>query len=619
MFKHTKAKLLVTFLLVVVFVLIGNVMMYLQLANYDRNMTQVVDEELLSLQLVESLRAYDLEAANAISGLIIDPGNAGFQRDYDVAWEKTENAMRAAARRLTRPELVEALSEVDELGKSMSTVAVSVTGMAGLSPEMALSIFSDTYEPVRRQRAEILDGLVRAERDHIGRQIASSKASVKRGTLVASLVSAIGIAAAVAMALRVSRAVSEPVERLTNAVNKVAEGDLTVQSDVDSRDELGHLAQAFNKTVESLREIVGKALDVSRQVAAASVQLSASVEQSADSVRQIADTAQQISAGAKQQSRSAGETANAAEALMPTVERVAVCARGQTNSVGRGSAAVDEMRSSIAQSLEGLKRVSSAAQGVGEAAREGSTATRDMAISVNLARRESARVSEAARDLDSSSKEIRRIVEVINDIADQTNLLALNAAIEAARAGEHGRGFAVVADEIRKLAERSLAETKAIAKLVEDLGRSTEKVAEAIGGSDSATAEVSESVDRTMEVLNRIILGVQESVELIEALSETAGSLEGSSDRVRRAMAEIVAASDSSLKAAEDMNVGIGQVKESIDAVAAVSFENVAAVQEVTASTEEVDAAIREMQASSQALADIAAGLEELISGFKLT
>lgn len=84
-------------------------------------------------------------------------------------------------------------------------------------------------------------------------------------------------------------------------------------------------------------------------------------------------------------------------------------------------------------------------------------------------------------------------------------------------------------------------------------------------------------------------------------------------------MAEIVAASDSSLKAAEDMNVGIGQVKESIDAVAAVSFENVAAVQEVTASTEEVDAAIREMQASSQALADIAAGLEELISGFKLT
>ena len=93
--------------------------------------------------------------------MIIDPGNAGFQRDYDVAWEKTENAMRAAARRLTRPELVEALSEVDELGKSMSTVAVSVTGMAGLSPEMALSIFSDTYEPVRRQRAEILDGLVR--------------------------------------------------------------------------------------------------------------------------------------------------------------------------------------------------------------------------------------------------------------------------------------------------------------------------------------------------------------------------------------------------------------------------------------------------------------------------
>jgi len=83
LFKHTRVRLLVTFLLVAALILVGNVMMYIQLSNYDRNMTKGAEEELVSLQLAESLRGYDLEAANAISGLIIDTRNSKFQRTYD--------------------------------------------------------------------------------------------------------------------------------------------------------------------------------------------------------------------------------------------------------------------------------------------------------------------------------------------------------------------------------------------------------------------------------------------------------------------------------------------------------------------------------------------------------
>src|SRR5918999_1637693 len=117
-------------------------------------------------------------------------------------------------------------------------------------------------------------------------------------------------------------------------------------------------------------------------------------------------------------------------------------------------------------------------------------------------------VAEAAgkvEELGKLGEKIGAVVETIDDIAEQTNLLALNAAIEAARAGEHGKGFAVVADEVRKLAERSQRETKAIADLIRDVQAGTREAVQAMELGAQKVEDGSARADQAGAALDEIL------------------------------------------------------------------------------------------------------------------
>jgi methyl-accepting chemotaxis protein len=367
----------------------------------------------------------------------------------------------------------------------------------------------------------------------------------------------IGIVVVVVTVVSVSR----PLKALLTHADRLSRGDLTARTTAPMPAEFRILADAMNRTGDSLSRVVAAAARTAESVSSSAHQLSSVSEEIAVSASHMANAMSEVSHGAETQVHQLREVDDTLSTVRNTSGEVKARADEVVDLAGSIERSAGEKRAEIERALGILA---------------------DVKTSVEQAASEVAALSTAAAN-------ITQFVQSVSQIAEQTNLLALNAAIEAARAGDAGRGFAVVADEVRKLAEQS---QKAAQEVVQVTGLVTSRVGTSSKAMESGALRVVE--------IERMSREIDKALSVISA-----------------AATRTKAAASGVSKAAEQNAEAVGRASAGLDTIGKTAENHAAAAEEVNASTEEQSAACEEMTSASNLLLGESNQLRDLVGGLK--
>jgi len=333
---------------------------------------------------------------------------------------------------------------------------------------------------------------------------------------------------------------------LQTGLAKIAAGDLTSQLSIDEADPLVQLKKDYNSSVSAIRAVIAELVQSIRR-------LDVTIQDTIRSTDEIAKATEQVAISSQKATDNAKEQLTSIEKISGTISDI--------------SASVEEIAST---SHDVMTHAGKAAEEGARAATVGKTATDKMQAVEKISQQS---VNEITA-LNEQMHQISKIVNLITDIANQTNLLALNAAIEAARAGEHGRGFAVVAGEVKNLAGESKKASSQIETLIKSIQAKSEVTATSIQDSFVQIKGGIESVNMTVESLNRII---------------------AEADVVSQGVTEITRATESQAQATSGLMAGIESVRTMTENNQQRMEDMAALAEETSASTEEIASASAEL------------------------
>ncbi|SDY99042.1 Methyl-accepting chemotaxis protein [Evansella caseinilytica] len=333
--------------------------------------------------------------------------------------------------------------------------------------------------------------------------------------------------AALLISFWTTKSITAPLRKIANQAEKVAGGDLTVETiSIKAKDEIGSLTASFSKMVQQLQALIFSL----RQ---------ASAEMTNFSSRVNGDTAQLF---------------EASKLVMASTEEMAVGTTKVSEDLQDAVLHVDHLDKAFRSNVSSVKRTVAFGREIAESVKVGEDTVEKQRQLSKSSLEATKLISGTVQSLSDNVQSIQDMAGLVEEISEQTNLLALNAAIEAARAGEAGKGFAVVADEVRRLAEQSAEATRQIFAMAGAVTGKMQEAKDAVQHGEAIQGKQTEMMESTETVFRSIEQGVRNMLELLERLNGTASESQKNAADVLRIVENISSVTEQTAAGSEEIS-----------------------------------------------------------------
>ncbi|MGE7840570.1 methyl-accepting chemotaxis protein [Lysinibacillus sp. NPDC093712] len=507
-----KLKLYLAFALLFISIIGISINGYFDLTNMKNEYNHILDSQVEQIYIASDLQSNTKQQSIYIQQYI-ENGNGDTLQNFRSTQLKIQTGIGQLNDIIDDEQLLEVNKKMQEGKKSFDKVAETIiTAVEAGDSSTARELYDQQLWRLNSLMGSVANEMLAFNKMKFSEVANDAEQKVHKSALTAVVIGLITIGICIFFSILTAVKIANPLKTMATAVKQIAKGDLTIQNlPVNSKDEIGTLASAFNEMKQSIQSLI----------------------------RASGETANDLSAVAEELTASTTQVATTSNSVATSVEHIASNSKISSTVSNEASLAINETTEGIQQIADATHSVLGKAKQTKETADAGQVTIEHAKQQMNMIYYSTKETTALISRLTNQSEEIQNITKVITDITEQTNLLALNAAIEAARAGEHGKGFAVVADEVRKLATQSKESAHIIVQLTSDILQETKNVEAAVLLDQKTVEQGVEVIEQAGTAFSNIVNAIEEMTEDITTVTAITQEMTASSEEIAASIQEL--------------------------------------------------------------------------------